>query len=247
MKVLRACAYLCLCFPSCLLADDLIGVVRSISGHPLPGVFIYSRSQKQMIPRENDNANPFHTTTDKDGKFRLTEYGRVLFLRKPGYKPLAKKIDLLDKRIEIFLEVERPRKSVPNCTLNRRSEILKLGKVSLSFDAEYIVEKHKGADSLYIVIRSKEKPESNVLSILSGTTASIGFPAEELLLSSETYQIHSLGVGNSVWVSAIGSLSTGGRWRFLGNSTTVISYEAASNEDAILFDRIIDSLCIEQR
>jgi hypothetical protein len=246
MKILRACAYLCLCFSSCVLADDLIGVVKSISGEPLPGVFIYSRSQKQMIPREHSNPSPFQTTTDKDGRFRLTEYGGVLFLRKPGYKPLAKRVDLLDKKIEVFLDVAHPQKSVPNCALNRRSEVLKLDKVRLSFDSGYIIEKHKSADSLYIAIRGKEKPDNKILSILLGTTVSIGFPSEELILNSVTYQLNSLDVGSSMWVSAIGNLSTGERWRFLGNSTTVISYEAASNEEAILFDRVIDSLCIEQ-
>ena len=248
MKVLQICAYFCLLFPASLIADDLIGVVRSINGQPLQGVFIYSRSQKQVIPREAANPTPFQTITDEEGRFRLTEYGQILFLRKLGYKPLAKKLDLTHKQYVVVMEaINLPQKSAPRCRPNNKQELLDFRDFRMFLDAGYVVENQADTDSVGFTIRRKENNRLGMLRILSGTTVSIGFPDEELLLESDRYVIDSFSVGVANWVTAKGYLSNGTYWRYLGNSTSVISYQAASKETAIFFDKVVDSLCTEQQ
>jgi len=86
------------------------------------------------------------------------------------------------------------------------------------------------------------------LHIVDGYAWHAGLPLEKLLLASKNIEVRGWEFGQTVGLDLAGQLESGRRWRWFGAPVAqAISYENTPLREAELFDRILETVCFNER
>jgi hypothetical protein len=241
MKIILSCLFILFLLNTKGLANQLTGLVKSTTGKPLIGVRVYSRGGNQSGALEN-----FLTTTDENGQFKLAGHGEIVFIRAIGHQPSAKRLESGVTHIEVILEETMgaewliptcPRSFAPRTYLGLDNNGYKL-----PIQSRNLTSKNRGSHDLVYTVHYKDSQNTEVL-IYSLSWMTLGFPPEELILSSRDFSIRSFRRGDYVGIEVRGHTKDGKYWRFFGGDGMEISYRNVSKEAADYFDEIIDGIC----
>jgi hypothetical protein len=225
-------------------AGQLTGTVKSKSGNALKNVRVYSRAESQFAALDN-----FLTTTDEQGRFKLLTHGKIVFFRFLGFQPLVKILEGNPAHIDVVLESTQDSAwQIPACPSEFDPEAyIGMGKLGykLLLPSAAPTSKSKDSQDFYYTVFYRQQPNEETLTYYWNWTA-LGFPKEELILSSGEFSIRSFSHGKYGGLDVSGRAKNGKRWRFVGIDGTEISYEHVSKEAADYFDRIINGMCVKQ-
>ncbi len=225
------------------LARQLTGTVKSVFGKPLSGVKIYSRSENQLGP-----IGDFLATSDEHGYFNLLTPGKVVFLQLASFRPMAIVVSENQEHIDVVMEsAEGTGWLLPTCPNGFDTESLvgigKLG-IRLPVPPMALTEKSQGGHDFSHVIYYKKRSTPEAL-VYYWSWMAVGFPSEELILTSSEFSIRSFGNGKYDGIDIRGISKDGTYGRFLGSGGMEVSYRNVSKEAAAYFDKIIGGLCIK--
>lgn len=215
---------------------DVRGVVKTASGKPLAGVSVWAVSW-----------NP--TETGNDGRFTLAgdftrfswDPARVIHFSKAGYKPVTRFFDSESAHLDVTMEEGEHTLWIPrNCATSPS----KVG-YRMKFDVPKKVAIRRGKDVDYstIAIAYASKKGREWMQIGSGANWSTGLPMKDRFTNAATWEERDLKCGPSIGVDIRGRGKDGKRWRFTGNAFETVTYDGISEEAAVFFDRIIESMC----
>lgn len=247
-KLASLVAFTILCLPTlnAQRKSTLSGRVTSAEGLPIEGAVVSVGALKLSDLKSLD-----HATTDKDGRFQLAYPGDVIRIRKEGFQPFTLVLDPSSPDITVTLTPEHDSLIAPLCTKSptRGSRRIGYGPIGATFDIPKkdveILGGKWDVDYVRYVIRPKRRKGS--LEFWFGPYAMSSEPPDEDYLNSlsfeERYLISATGERYGLDVSGIKRDNS--RWR----RTSIVMtggalYQNALPEDATLFDRIIDSVCI---
>lgn len=223
-------------------AIDVRSTVADSNGAPIPGVTVWSNAEPGVKSDET-----WSTKTGADGAFTLARVGDVLYLAKDKFEPLA--VVITGKPFpEKFVMQAANNDFVLHPCGGVRDGKRAFGGLALSFAA-----RTKGLDVLggkpdvdYVrwVLRPKSAAVS--LELWFGLNAMSVTPPEEQLIGAASFSMRNVVLedgGGAVGVDAVGT-SGGGRWRhFASIGAGGARYKDATDEEAKLFDAVIDTGC----
>lgn len=222
---------------SLCLSKDLQGVVRAISGKPVEGVTLHCYSSKE---KWEDDMRP-STSTDNQGRFSFKANGKILFVSHKDYIPVIKVLDGKTLQLQItltpFLSGGR---DISVCGEKTTTEIG--GIFSFQAPAGVTLIERQDSDALFtwLSVGAEE------MRFIFGRHSTSGFPPEELILNSKTYQIETF--KKNIWsgVELRGELNDGKLWRFIGIPSIgeALYKNVATKEAAGVFNKVIDSMCV---
>ena len=230
ISILAFVAVLCLAVNS--HAAELTGTVKSISGKPLAGVFIFpNRSLNDIVE------------TDNKGGFSLPRHGKVICFRGVGVRPLTRIVDETISTLDVVLEeAAATQLGLPDCSRERIPGKY-LGQ-SLRLPIPQGAEFHEGFDVDYGYFSIGYISEKNRIWIegIYGTMATIGIPPEEWILEAKEFTERSY-TGAGTGADIRGRTKDGKYWRYIGGLGESIEYSGVTEDGAAFFDKIIDSAC----
>lgn len=211
---------------------ELTGTVKSTSGTPLAGVFIfYGPSQREI------------EETNSQGFFSLPRHSRAVFFRRAGFRPFTKIVDESVTKLDIILEEATDSELIlPVCSTVQKSE--KRVGYDLILSVPKGAESHQGYDVDYGYFSIGFGPKENLIWLegIYGPMATSGLPPETWILNAPEFTERSY-TGHPVGADVRGRSKTGTRWRYVGGIGSSIKYSDASEEAAAFFDKIIDGAC----
>jgi hypothetical protein len=216
-------------------AAELTGTVKSISGKPLAGVFIFPNRSL------NDIAE-----TDNNGFFSLPRPGRVICFRRAGFRPLTKIVDETISTLDVVLEeVTATELGLSDCSRVRNAG-KRVGQ-SLRLPVPKGADSHEGfdVDHGYFSIGYISERNRIWLEGIYGPMATIGIPPEEWILEAKEFTERSY-TGAVTGADMRGRSKDGKYWRYIGGLGESIKYSGVTEDIAAFFDKIIDNACIKQ-
>ncbi len=101
-------------------------------------------------------------------------------------------------------------------------------------------------DADYVVYGIRLKRKGAELELWFGPTAFNPWPDDKLLVGSSDFSQRNIyrPEGDFMGMDSRGRTAEDGRWRHAGGVAEGAKYSDASREEAIVFDRIIDSMCV---
>jgi hypothetical protein len=233
-----------LLLPSAMCQTDsgIDGIVTTKSGQPIAGVSVHGSELKTCCPFKSENA-----TTDETGLFRLEHPGAVAHFFKEGFEPEALVIPPDTSQVHVTLSAPGNDLTAPLCGAHRP------GTKQIGWRIRFDVPRHAvkilggKTDVDYVRYLIKPKTGDAYLELWFGPYAISTEPQDEDFVSSIEFSQRQI-VAPSVGV--VGTDSRGRRrdqekWR-----QTVIAggggsrYRATRPEDIVLFDRIVNSICL---
>ena len=233
-----------LLFPSAMCQTDsgIDGIVTTKSGQPIAGVSVHGSELKTCGPFKSENA-----ATDEKGLFRLEHPGAVVHFFKQGFELEALVIPPGTSQVHVTLSAPGNDLTAPPCGAHRP------GTKQIGWRVRFDVPRHAvkmldgKTDVDYVRYLIKPKTGDAYLELWFGPYAmSTEPPDDDFVGSIEFWQRRIVAPG----VGVVGTDSWGRRrdqekWR-----RTVIAggggsrYRATGSEDIVLFDRIVDSICL---
>jgi hypothetical protein len=214
----------------------LRGVVMTTAGEPVPEVWV-SGGQRQS------------TKTDEKGQFQIPAPVVVLHFTKAKFEPafLVVKAGMSDLKITPRPSVNEMK--VPVCSLPVPHISRMEGIYGLFFDLPYgEVDVSGGTDVDYSMYVVKPKRGSGVLQFWFGVYAMSAEPSNDQFLSSTRVQQRNVlnPKGQTIGLDSFGTLACGEVWRKTCIVTEGAEYRS-SPRDVMLFDRIINSACLDPK
>jgi hypothetical protein len=228
----------------------IAGRVTAKDGTPVVGVVV-SGSEWKCCPTQRDSM-----TTDKSGSFHIEHPGTVLhFLPRDSFQPQSLVVTPQISTLNVILDPAGPSLSLAACGVPQRGfERIGWGKDGLQFDVpQHEVSLVRGkVDVDYVVHIVKAKNGEDRIEFWFGPYAMNSTPDDEQFVGSETFAARNVVmprglvrgseggvVGSDVW----GRLPNGKTWRQMAIVGEGARYRDVSPENAVLFDRIINSAC----
>jgi len=219
------------------------GRVLSVSGQPIPGIAVYSK-WKLCCPYGESSAK-----TDDSGQFQLDRAGHLLHVFGLDFQPQTLILKDGDSDIQIVLDSSTPGSPVPTCKqpANARKEV-SWGEYGVHFAVNAKAKLRGGKPDVdyvrYVLTLPKSK---SYLEFWFGPYAMNPEPDDELFMGSSDFSQRNLrnADGKVFGEDGRGHLKSGGNWRhfaIFGEGGAL--YRDASEQDAQIFDQIIDSVCI---
>jgi hypothetical protein len=229
--------------PATAQADSPInGTVTTKSDQPIAGAHVVGSQSKTCCPFKRENAK-----TSNDGAFHLEHPGVVLHFSKEGFEPQTLIVTPEVVHLHIALLPSNHDLAAPPCGPRLRGT-KQIGSV-LRFNIPKRGTTLSGGktDVDYVVWTVKPRNSNSELQFWFGPYAISTFADDEDFLNSTAFSERDIiypGVG-TLGLDSRGELKNGEKWR-----QTVVAgeggarYKAKTAEDALLFDKIIDSICM---
>jgi len=243
-------AFAILCSPALLAQRKLTlnGVVTDAEGHPIEGAIVSGGFTKTTTSKPLD-----HATTGRDGRFQLAHPGEVIRVRKETFQPLTLILNSDSSDITVKLASEHDSLVAAPCRKSpaRGSRRIGYGPIGASFDIpKKDVEILGGKwDIDYVAYMVRRKNSKASLEVWFGPYAMSSEPPDDDFLNSVSFEVRYVisSTGEHYGLDSSGTQPDGKRWR---RTSIVLTggalYADAQPEDAALFDRIIDSICLAQ-
>lgn len=230
----------------------LTGTVTTADGHPVAGAAVLTQEFNQGGGYGN-----VEVKTGEDGRFSTITGGKVLYVRKPGFVPLSRKLQPGETDLRIIVEPvsEERTMRIPGCmeryrlsgeTLSNR-KLWPKGMRFLGLWHVYPVPK-----SLHIKSRTDTDYGIHLISYPKNKKVRMGihwglmwgghYPYLELYKNAATFTERALNTGENT-EEIRGTLSNGNKFRWVGGRTSDAFYDDAPPEAAAFFDKIIDQGC----
>ena len=211
-------------------AQRLVGVVKTADGKPIEKAWIRPG---------------YVTETDKDGKFVIEKFtDKFLIVTMKSFRPLIKKLNG-ETEIEVVLEreSENGRLMIPECAKKSDGKIV--GE-NLKISVPKGFKGKKGNDVDYSAFSLFPKNEQKyVLFGISGANASSGYPRDEWINSTGKLNIRTITNGKrEIGFDYFGQTNDGKYWRYVQIIDEYISYLVDTSERKEIFDKIIESACV---
>jgi hypothetical protein len=217
------------------------------SGSPVRGIVVDSAGQPIPDVRIDHIAlTAAFVTGDSAGHFDFEAKGPSVVFRKKGWTSRFVPVSSLASDIRVVLNRASEPEPLPNCNKKERCGIAPHG--NFCFPKVRGVGAGEGVPTIdtfeqQFSIRSWFGPDR---SMLHGAAPSWGGPAprsQEVWRSVEFSEIQRTARGSMV-LDAHGRTADGKLWRSIGQSGESIFYFDQNPTDAMLFDRVLDGLCI---
>jgi hypothetical protein len=222
-------------------AIDVHSTVSDVNGAPISGVTVWSNPEPGV-----KSAQSWSTETGADGAFALERVGDVLYLTKEKYEPLAVVITGKPFPGKFVMQASSNDFVLHPCGAVPAGE-RGFGGLELRFAARTkgveVLGGKPDADYVKWVLRPKSTAAS--VELWFGIYAMSLRPPEEQLIGAESFSMRNVVLENAaaVGIDAVGTAG-GGRWRqFSSIGAGGARYKDATNEEAKLFDAVIDSAC----
>jgi len=220
------------------------GTVVTKDGQPIAGVSIFGSVWKRCCPYQQDT-----TTTDDKGKFHLEHPGTVLHFSKAGFQPLVVIVKPGTSQVRIVMTLPENSLTVATCGQSGANEKqLGWGKYGLHFTVPKEGVKVLGGnvDTDYVRYVVKLDKSDSYLSLWFGPYSIAAEPDDEQFVSSASFsQRNLISVKNEViGKDSSGQLNSGLKWRHTGAFGSGAVYQNATEGEAAVFDKIINSFCM---
>jgi hypothetical protein len=214
------------------------GTVTDADGKPVGGVDVYSQTVNCCQPWVSQ------ARSDDAGHFAIRNAGQVVTFLKAGYSPRSLVLETGRHDVQLILE-SRPADDwqIPTCrasSTDRRFEGLPLSMVMLN-----------GMHSKKIVSGSfviRGKASYPLIRLFRGDPRTPYGETTSWLFGSEKFSQRNVlsAEGKTIGVDSRGVQENGNSWRVVvipGQET--VEYDGATRETSDIFDRIIDSACVQ--
>jgi hypothetical protein len=222
--------------------SPLDGTVTTKDGQPVAGASVLGSTPKTCCP-----STPETTKTDEKGMFHLEHPGAVIHFFKEDFEPQTRVIQLGTSQIAVALLPSGNDLTAPPCRKHRPGTKRIGTRVGFDVPRKNVQVLGGKTDVDYVRYVIKPKTGESYLELWFGPYALSMTPGDEDFLNSATYSERhivapSMGV---VGTDTRGQLQNQEKWR---QTAVVISggarYRAKTPEDQLLFDRIVDSICV---
>ena len=234
--------------PATLAKADVAGIVIDQNNHPVRGARVYG-SKTTCCPVRADE-----TRTDADGGFRLSDPGKVVYIRADGFRPTSRVLTSSTSRLSIVLEpADNSAWKIRDCRTSQAAPSAKflpeIGKqfgyvIRFSLPRRNRVRKDSDVD--YVLYWARFGKTDQWLQVWSGVNVgSSGDAHEDWLVDSSNYSERRIS-GSSWGIDSRGVFKDGTRWRSANFAIgqEYVRYKGATAEAAAYFDDIIDSACL---
>ena len=233
-----------LCAPATLAQNDSAfdGVVTTESGQPIAEVSV-TGSRSKIFPFKSES-----TTTKEDGSFHLDHPGSVVHFFHGDYEPRSLLVGARETSVRIMLARPSDDLVMPDCAKpppdQRR---IGWGSSGLQFSVPRRGVKISGGkpDVDYNVYVVRLKDSGSHLELWFGPYAMNLDPDDAQLVNSSRFSqrrvVHA--DGGFEGVDSRGQLRDGQLWRQTSVVAEGAKYQVARQQDAEVFDQIINSLC----
>ena len=231
--------------------EGLSGRVLDEDGRPLEGALV----------RTSGVGQAGWSKTEADGAFRTTTAGAFISARLWGYSPVLVPVGESRDSIELRLSPLDDRAwHVVSCFMISTSYAFEPGRGAFARDGAEIdilgdtlrvtlkgralrgPERGEGGSNWYV------EANGHRLNIDSGPWLRSGLPPEKWMLKSVVMSSRSWIAEEDTGLDVRGRDAEGGYWRWAGPlAGESISYHGVSQEQAAIFDKIIDSACSGRR
>ncbi len=214
---------------------QLRGVVVDVAGNPVADVRINHLSLTQAS-----------ALTDQAGRFEFDAQGPSVVFRKRGWKSQLVRLSALNGTAHIVLDRANDPDPLPTCSVKPHCTTLALGGFCLpATKGVHVSGLPFSVDTLEqeFALHSLLGPDTTMR---HGAAPSWGGPeprSQEVWDSVEFSEIERT-VRGSLVLDARGKTTDGKLWRSIGQSGESASYYGQDPKDAILFDRVLDGLCV---
>lgn len=196
----------------------------------------------QCWPLQQDEA-----TTDSDGGFLLRRPGAVVHLSKPGFRPVSYVVRPDVPSVRIVMPPAEELLDVRSCAQpGSEHKSIGWGKYGLHFSVPKRAVKILGGEPDVDCVRYVTKPKGarSYLELWFGPYAMNPEPDDDQFIESANFVQRDVVRNNSVvGLDSWGETSTGGSWRQTSVFLEGARYRNADKDSALLFNKIIDSLC----
>lgn len=232
MKLLFLTVIILIAAQGDVFAQQLSGSVKSASGQPLAHVYIFPDRSLLHIKE-----------TDDQGGFSVPRFERIIVFRRAGFRPLTKIVNPSITKLEVVLEdAAASQWLIPRCTdEDRRKRIGFTLRMRVPKDA--IASKGGDVDYENFGIGYGPKRNRVWLSGITGPYASLGIPQYGWILNAAEFSERPYKAGAVEGADMRGRLRDGTYWRYVGRLGESIEYGGLTQEQATVFDRIIDGAC----
>jgi hypothetical protein len=186
------------------------------------------------------------TLVGNDGSFFVPNGSDVLFVVAKSYAPAAKVIEPGSSRVEITLERESPRNGVAECGRTfTKTKVLrdKTGNLRYSVPRDLRVNRQQKREETDYELVDVSLNASITIAMHPAISAS--HPPRNWILSSASYSGRVWNCPGLSGVDFSGILTSGLRWRWMGNKASVISYYGVSDPAAARLDIVTDEVCCD--
>lgn len=216
------------------------GIVLAEDGQPILGVSVH---WKRCCPYEQDKR-----TTDKKGEFYLERAGTVVHFSKSGLQPLAFVLKPGTTQVRIVMKPAENDLTFRACVQpDSTQKQVGWGKYGLHFavpkDGMQIFGGRPDVDYVRYVV--KPDKSDSYLELWFGPYSISTEPDDEQFLDSVGFSQRNLvsAKGDVVGMDSWGWVSKRLKWRHAAAFGSGAVYRDADKESAVLFDKIIDSIC----
>jgi hypothetical protein len=232
-------AFYILLYFSFLTQSGFSGTVKSKSGQPIVGAFVYSYPVKVKGPRDLEP----YKYTNKNGFFRFKSSGKMLFILADGFRPFVKIIPEDSLYMNIVLEESKDSERViDSCSENKTESYSIKNRLSASIIESLHAEKVSGTNSSSSLI--KYQFNNKYYHLYQGRVLSSGIPPESLVTISSRIETRTLRYLNITGVEITGITNDGDFWRYVSLGFDEWTYSHAPKQVAEVFDKIIETACI---
>lgn len=221
----------------------ITGKVTTKDGVPVSGVSVYG-SIRQQAPATSEQ-----TVTDERGYFRLVDAGRVIHFWKENLQPQSLVLNYNTPDVRVVMEPVSNALRVPSCIKPKPGEKFYGYSFKFSVPKRAVTVEGGKWDVDYVCYGFVPKSGKSLLRICFAGNVKYVDPYDELLMDSADFTQRNLilEAGKIIGRDSFGHLKGGESWRMAvvtgGGGMAV--YRSAPAEEAILFDRIINSICAE--
>ncbi len=238
------CALALLCAVPARAQAPMHGTVVSEDGQPIADVNV-SGSPPEASPYKRDV-----TKTDATGRFILDHPGAVVHFFKETFEPLTIITAQARSQTQFVLPTAKNDLVVPPCgpvpAGSRRLD----GGIRLQFVVNLKTVKILGGktdvDYRKYVIKPKSPKDSKAyLALWFGPYAFEAEPFDDDLIQSQRFSQRNLVLasGGAIGIDTVGA-KNGLRWRHTGGLGNGADYDLANDDEARLFDEIVNSICM---
>ncbi len=232
---------------SCAVAQ-VAGTVVDQNNAPIPEVSVYG-SKTTCCPSRAEE-----TRTDAEGNFKLSDPGKIIYIRGDGFRPTSRVVTPGTTGMRIELEPDQKTKwNIEECAKSgspRGAKFLPSRSSRFSYLVRFSLPKNaklkKTADVDYVSYVVRFGKTHEWMELMRGVNVgSSGDPYDDWLVKSSEYSERRIG-GHSWGIDSRGVFKDGTRWREANMQIgqEYVHYEKVSPEAAAYFDAIVDSACM---
>lgn len=232
--------------------SSLTGQIKTSDGQPVAGAVVVTQ---KYFP--NGGFSEVKATTSEDGRFSILPGGKVLFVRKDGFVPLAHTLQPNQTQIDITLELLSREKTffVPDCFETygltwktayneklrpKHIEFHGLGHI-YPVPRSVLVERYRDEDFVTDFVIYPRRTKYKMV-IHGGGLWGANYPRPDFFENLAEFSERALSTGE-IGEEIRATLKNGHKSRWVGGMTSDAFYYNVTPQAAAFFDSIIDHGC----